>query len=40
MMATHNQYLVDTYRHRVIEIHRGRIVRDEDQGRYRLHGGC
>ena len=40
MMATHNQYLVDTYRHRVIEIHRGRIVRDEDQGRYELHGGC
>ena len=40
MMATHNQYLVDTYRHRVIEIHRGRIVRDEEQGRYELHGGC
>ena len=40
MMATHNQYLVDTYRHRVIEIHRGRIVRDEDQWRYELHGGC
>lgn len=40
MMATHNQYLVDTYRHRVIEIHRGRIVRDEEQGRYELHGSC
>ena len=40
MMATHNQYLVDTYRHRVIEIHRGRIVRDEEQGRYELNGGC
>ncbi len=31
VIATHNQYLVDTYRHRVVEIHRGRIVRDEDQ---------
>ncbi len=40
LMATHNQYLVDTYRQRVVEIHRGRIVRDEDQGRYELHGGC
>ncbi len=40
MMATHNQYLVDTYRHRVIEIHRGRIVRDEEQGRYEHHGSC
>ncbi|MDY9920918.1 MAG: ATP-binding cassette domain-containing protein [Synergistota bacterium] len=40
MMATHNQYLVDTYRHRVIEIHRGRIVRDEEQGGYKLHGSC
>ena len=40
MMATHNQYLVDTYRHRVIEIHRGRIVRDEEQGGYELHGSC
>ena len=40
VIATHNQYLVDTYRHRVVEIHRGRIVRDEDQGRYELHGGC
>lgn len=40
MMATHNQYLVDTYRNRVIEIHRGRIVRDEEQGRYELNGGC
>ena len=31
LMATHNQYLVDTYRHRVVEIHRGRVVRDEEQ---------
>ena len=40
IMATHNEYIVDTYRHRVVEIHRGRIVRDEEQGRYELHGGC
>ena len=40
IMATHNQYIVDTYRHRVVEMHRGRIVRDEEQGRYELHGGC
>ena len=40
LMATHNQYLVDTYRHRVVEIHRGRVVRDEEQGRYELNGGC
>ena len=29
LMATHNQFLVDTYRHRVVEIRRGRIIRDE-----------
>jgi len=40
LMATHNQTLVDTYRHRVVEIHHGRIVRDEAQGRYQLNGGC
>ena len=40
IMATHNEYIVDTYRHRVVEIHRGRIVRDEEQGRYELHGSC
>jgi len=40
LMATHNQYLVDTYRHRVVEIHSGRVVRDEEQGRYELYGGC
>lgn len=34
LMATHNDYLVNTYRHRVIEIHKGRIVRDEKQGGY------
>jgi len=40
LMATHNQTLVDTYRHRVVEIHHGRIVRDEVQGGYELNGGC
>ena len=34
LMATHNQYLVNTYRHRVIEIRRGSIIRDDDEGRY------
>jgi len=34
LMATHNKYLVDTYRHRVIEISKGRIARDEKQGKY------
>ena len=40
LMATHNDYIVDTYRHRVVEIHRGRIVRDEQEGVYKLYGGC
>ncbi len=40
LMATHNDYIVDTYRHRVIEIHRGRVVRDEQEGDYKLYGGC
>lgn len=40
LMATHNQTLVDTYRHRVVEIHHGRIVRDEVHGGYELNGGC
>lgn len=38
-MSTHNQSLVDTYRNRVVEIHRGRVVRDEARGRYELSGG-
>ena len=36
LMATHNDYIVNTYRHRVVEIHKGRIVRDEQEGRYEL----
>lgn len=34
IMATHNQFLVNNYRHRVIEIRRGRIIRDEKEGGY------
>jgi cell division transport system ATP-binding protein len=36
LMATHNQYLVDAYRQRVVELHRGRIIRDEKRGRYEV----
>lgn len=38
LMATHNQFLVDTYRHRVVEIRRGRIIRDERDGGYESDG--
>lgn len=38
LMATHNQFLVDTYRHRVVEIRRGRIIRDEMDGGYESDG--
>ena len=38
LMATHNQFLVDTYKHRVIEIRRGRIIRDEKDGGYEGDG--
>ena len=34
LMATHNQYLVNTYNHRVVEIKRGRLIRDENEGGY------
>ena len=34
IMATHNQYLVDSYRHRVVKLRRGRIVRDDREGGY------
>lgn len=37
-MSTHNQGIVNTYRNRVVEIHRGRVIRDEEQGRYELSG--
>ena len=38
LMATHNQFLGDTYRHRVVEIRRGRIIRDEKDGGYEGDG--
>ncbi|GAA1410023.1 cell division ATP-binding protein FtsE [Glutamicibacter uratoxydans] len=34
LMATHAHELVSEYRHRVIELNRGRIIRDEVEGQY------
>lgn len=34
LMATHNSQIVNTFRHRVIAIENGRIVRDEEEGEY------
>lgn len=34
VMATHNSLLVDEYKHRVIEIEDGSIVRDQEGGQY------
>ena len=34
VMATHNSYIVNEYRHRVIEIADGRIIRDQEGGEY------
>jgi cell division transport system ATP-binding protein len=34
LVATHDQTMVDKMRRRVLELHRGRIVRDEAAGRY------
>lgn len=34
LMATHNANLVNTYRHRVLEMHQGHIIRDEKNGKY------
>ena len=36
LMATHNRYLVDAYRQRVVELKMGRIVRDQERGRYEV----
>ena len=38
IVATHDQYLVDAYRQRVVEIHDGRLKRDEKRGRYVIDG--
>lgn len=34
LMATHNSQIVNTFKHRVIAIENGRIVRDEEEGEY------
>ena len=36
VMATHNSYIVNEYKHRVIEIADGRIIRDQEGGEYEL----
>ena len=36
VMSTHNQYIVDSCRQRVIELDSGRVIRDERAGRYQL----
>lgn len=38
LVATHNQYIVDEFRQRVVGIRRGRVVRDERKGRYEPDG--
>lgn len=38
LVATHDQHLVNTYRQRVVELHMGRLVRDEREGRYDVSG--
>jgi len=34
LMATHNQEIVDSCKNRVIELEKGKIVRDEKEGKY------
>jgi cell division transport system ATP-binding protein len=36
LVATHDQQIVDALFRRVVELHAGRVVRDEAQGRYEL----
>ncbi len=38
IVATHDQYLVDAYRQRLVELHNGRVKRDERRGRYFVDG--
>ena len=38
IVATHDQYLVDAYRQRLVELHNGRLKRDERRGRYFVDG--
>lgn len=34
LMATHNQEIVDSFKNRVIELEKGKIIRDEKEGKY------
>jgi len=34
IVATHDRYMVNSYMHRVVEIARGSVVRDENPGQY------
>jgi len=38
LMATHNQYIVDAFRARVVELNKGRILSDEPKGEVELYG--
>lgn len=38
IVATHDRYLVDAYRQRLVELHNGRLKRDEHRGRYDIDG--
>lgn len=38
VVATHDHEMVDSYRHRVVELHQGRLIRDQREGRYRRDG--
>ncbi|HDQ92520.1 MAG TPA: ATP-binding cassette domain-containing protein [Synergistetes bacterium] len=38
IVATHNQYIVDAYRQRVVELRKGLVTRDERKGRYEVDG--
>lgn len=38
IVATHDHELVDNHRHRVIELRHGRLIRDQQEGRYRRDG--
>ena len=39
LLTTHNKEIVNALKRRVITINRGKIIKDEEQGRYTLEGG-
>jgi len=39
LLTTHNKEIVNALKRRVITIQRGKIIKDEEQGRYTLEGG-